>query len=283
MTRAILRLGNTFWQKCFNGLESADSLRVGSKVWSASDHHLRPSSFSSPSLTAYTDSLSLVLDTWECRHFTRGALREYTDDIKVDKFFEITAASAGGAHGRSHLASRCTVSFWPSSTSSSSFSSLFSAVVSQSPSPTGPNSLTESHRVAPTVTAEENGRKTSQLDCPKVGNTLHAEQTGSKPSQLAGQRVGGTRQAEQPGPHQHRVAEEFLNFVMASELPGAGTTGRTASADEAGRRTPWVSSASRRGTSSKPSSTTQAPWPLYRGGMAMQEASVWPVVALTRG
>ena len=144
----------------------------------------------------------------------------------------------------------------------SSFSSLFPTVVSQPPSPTGPNSLTESQRVARTVTAEEYGRKTSQLDCPKVGGTLHSEQTGSKPSQLAGQRVCDTRQAEQPGSrgsNQHQVGEEFLNFVMASELPVAGTTGRTANADEAGSRTPWVSSASRRGTSSKRSSTTQAP------------------------
>ena len=166
-----------------------------SKVWSATDYSLRPSSHFSPSLSSGNDSLLPLLDLWERRHLTRGALRSYTGDIELDQFFIFPAASAALAQGRSSLASRCTFSFWLCATSSSS--SL--PVVPFSP---------KSPRVARTLQAEETGWRTSQLDCPKVGRTRQAEETGSRCS------------------HLHQVGEEFLNSEVASEVPAVLPAGR---------------------------------------------------------
>ena len=178
-------LGSVFWRKCFEGFESADSLRVGSKVWSATDYSLRPSSHFSPSLSSGNDSLLPLLDLSERRHLTRGALRNYTGDIELDQFFIFPAASAALVPGRSSLASRCTFPFWLCATS---FSSSLPVVPF----------FTKSPRVARTLQAEETGWRTSQ-DCPKVGRTCQAAETGSRCS------------------HLHQVGEEFLTEV-ASEV-----------------------------------------------------------------
>ena len=107
------RLGSSFWQKGFNDLEAADSLRIGSKVWSAARLTQRPPSHGSPFLSSGT-SLRPLLD------HSRAALREFTGDIDLDKFFTVSADSTALAQERSSLAARCTFSSWsPSSTVSS--------------------------------------------------------------------------------------------------------------------------------------------------------------------
>ena len=164
------------------------SLRVVSKVWSAAHYSLRPSSHFSPFLSSGIDSLLPLLDLWERRHLTRGALRNYTGDIELDQFFIFPAASAALAQRRSSLASRCTFSFWLCATSSS----LSFPAVPFSP---------KSPRVARTLQAEETGWRTSQLDCPKVGRTRQAEEPGSRCS------------------HLHQVGEDSLNSEVASEVP----------------------------------------------------------------
>ena len=242
-------LGSVFWRKCFDGFESAHSLRVGSKVWSATDSSLRPSSHFSPSLSSGTDSVHSLIDQWESRNLTRGALRNYTGDIEFGQFFISPAASAALSQGRSSLASRCTFSFWPSATS---FSSSLPIVPFFPKSP----------RVVRTLQAEETGWRTSQLDCPKVGGTRQAEETGWKPSQLTCQRVGRTRQAEQPGSrcsHLHQVGEEFLNSEVASDDPALLSTRRICGAGGTRGGIQRTSSASFIRDRSRPPPTTITP------------------------
>ena len=159
--------GSSFWQKCFDGLEAADSLRVGSKAWPAAGLAQTPSSRGSSSLSSSTNSLRPLLDLWKRRHLSRGALREYTGDIELDKFFAVSAASGALAQWRSTLASRCTFSSWPS-TPTASWTSP------------GVHSLPKSPRVTRTRQAEETGWRPSQLDSPRVVVARRAEETGSK-------------------------------------------------------------------------------------------------------
>ena len=65
-------LGSAFWRQCFDGFKSADSLRAGSKVWSAKSYTPRPSSHSSSSFSSGTDSLQHILGLWERRHLTQA-------------------------------------------------------------------------------------------------------------------------------------------------------------------------------------------------------------------
>ena len=104
------RLGSSFWQTCFNDLEAAGYLGVGSKVWSAAGLAQRQFSHGSSSLSSGTGSLRPLLDLWERRHLSRGVLREFAGNTELDKFFAVPAVSAALAQGRSTLASRCTFS-----------------------------------------------------------------------------------------------------------------------------------------------------------------------------
>ena len=126
LTRVAHSLGSAFWRQCFDGFKSADSLRAGSKVWSAKCYTPRPSSHSAFSFSSGASSLHHMLGLWERRHLTRGALRTYTGDIEFHGFFDYPAASAALERRRSSLSSRCTFSHWPPlrvslSSSSSSF------------------------------------------------------------------------------------------------------------------------------------------------------------------
>ena len=189
-------------------------LRVGppsgwSKVWSATDSSLRPSSHFSPSSSSGADSLHSLLDLWESRNLTRGALHIHTGDIEFRQFFISPAASAALSQGRSSLASRCTFSFWPSATS---FSSSLPIVPFFPKSP----------RVVRTLQTEETGLRTSQLHCPKVGSNRQAKEIGWELSAHLSESRSHTRQAEQPGSrcsHLNQVGEEFLISEVASEVP----------------------------------------------------------------
>ena len=169
---------------------------MGSKVWSATDYSLRPSSHFSPSLSSGNDSLLPLLDLWERRHLTRGALRNYTGDIELDQPWRISGCiSSPGARAlfsgfalHVFLLALCDVVFFEFAGGS-----IFP--------PKNP-------RVARTLQAEETGWKPSQLDCPKVGGTRQAEETGSRCF------------------HLHQVGEDFLNSEVASEVPAVLPAGR---------------------------------------------------------
>ena len=190
LTGVAHSLGSAFWRQCFDGFKSADSLRAGSKVWSAKSYTPRPSSHSSSSFSSGTGSLRHILGLWERRHLTRGALRTYTGDIEFHGFFDYPAASAALERRRSTLPSRCTFSYWPPLTVSLSSSS--------SGSPGFPVEL-ESPRVSETPRAEKTGRKPCQLVVPNFSRTFPAEETGWKPYQLACPRVSRTSPAKETG------------------------------------------------------------------------------------
>ena len=190
LTGVAHSLGSAFWRQCFDGFKSADSLRAGSKVWSAKSYTPRPSSHSSSSFTSGTGSLHHILELWERRHLTRGALRTYTGDIEFYGFFDFPASSAALERRRSSLPSRCTFSYWPPLT------------VSLSPSSSGFSGFPvkpESPRVSGTPRAEKTGRKPCQLDDPNFSRTFPAEETGWKPCHLACPRVSRTSPAKETG------------------------------------------------------------------------------------
>ena len=182
------------------------------KVWSATDSSSRPSSHLSSSFSSGTDSLHSLLDLWESRNLTRGALRNYTGDIEFGQFFISPAASAALSQGRSSPASRCTFSFCPSA--------KVLPIVPLFP---------KSPRVVRTLQAEKLVGRTSSWIVRKSAALIRLRKLDGKPSQLTCQRVGRTRQAEQPGSkcsHLHQVGEKFLNSEVASEVPALLTTRR---------------------------------------------------------
>ena len=177
---------------------------MGSKVWSAAHYSLRPSSHFSHSLSSGNDSLIPLLDLWERRHLTRGALCNYTGDIELDQpwrkgallWFRVARFLSGFVRRR--LLRVCQWFHFHQKARES---------------------------LALIRLRKLDGGRPSWI----VRKSAQAEETGWKPSQLARQRVGRTREAEEPGSrcsHLHQVGEEFLNSEVASEVPAVLPAGR---------------------------------------------------------